>query len=454
MAHDQQDALAWAVGAFRNVDQAARYHLSARYLDGDQALAFSTLQYDSVLSRIFAAFAYNRCMSVVEAFTSRLDIEGFTADDETVAERAMEVWDRNEMPGRINELMVEGFSAGDSYLLTWPDDEGRATIWPQQAAHIRVHYSDERPGLVTAATKTWTLHDGRMRLNVYTPNLIERYVTRTKAYSGIPASSRAFEPYEDDAPAITTHPWGIPVAHYANNGRTGAYGRSELRDVIPLQDAINETLTDMLVAIKLMAYPQRVILGMDNPDPGAGEAIQKFVAGMSRILTLSGGASIDQFMAADLAQFVNVAEFLDLCVARVSKVPVHYLTLSGSFPSGRALRTAEAPFVAKLEDRQRSIASTVEDAMTTALAIEGVPDPAGLTVVWASAAPLAQDDIWEIAIQKRAAGLPFQQILIEAGYQPDEVDAIQAMVADAGEVAVRAFNAGAFSGDDDTDVVA
>ncbi|MDQ3514554.1 MAG: phage portal protein, partial [Chloroflexota bacterium] len=285
MAHDQQDALAWAVGAFRDVDRAARYALAARYLDGDQDLAFATSKYESAFGSLFKAFSYNRCLSVVDAHTDRLQVEGFTAADETVAERAMEIWDRNRMPIRFNEFVGEGLSVGDSYLLVWPDDDGRATIWPQAASNVRVHYSDERPGLVTSATKTWTLHDGRMRLNVYTSNLIERFVTKTKALSGIPASTRSFEPYEDDAPAITIHPWGIPVAHYANNGRTGAYGRSELRDVIPLQDAINKTMTDMLVAMELMAYPQRVILGMDNADPETGDAIQKFVAGMSRILT-------------------------------------------------------------------------------------------------------------------------------------------------------------------------
>jgi hypothetical protein len=245
----------------------------------------------------------------------------------------------------------------------------------------------------------------------------------------------------------------VPVFHFGNNAWTGHYGESELRDIIDLQDAINTTITQKLTAQEFVALAQRVIIGVDPTDESGtdtADTIQRFRTGADAILTLADpAAKIAEFAGADIGALDKLAETEELRIARTSKVPVHYLTQSGGFPSGRAMRTAEAPFVSKVEDRQLSFGQVLSDAVGYALRLDGVADPADITVNWRPAAPLPEEDVWDLAIAKKAAGMPFPAILREGGYDPEQIDQIKTEADAAVEAAQRRFDAGQPPIDDD-----
>lgn len=468
MAHDI-DPLKWAADAFRDTSLSQRYVKFRRYSDGDQDLAFATPKYAAIFGQLFKSFSYNRTAGVVDAHADRLQVERFVTDQETVNDAVAEIWGRNRMDQRAGEVHKEALRAGDAYVIVWPEtgdaygDEGVfPQLWPQRAGQIRVHYDDERPGLVTLAAKTWRLHDGRLRLNFYFPDRIEKYITIQKAEQ-VPKNASALTHYQADGePWPVPNPWGtVPVIHFANNAGTGEYGASELRDVIPLQDALNKVLTDLILASEMGSFPQKVILGLDSDDPDVQEGLRRLESGLNKIFTIppdSGGTlpSIAEFTATDLSQIVTVVELFDKLISRVSRVPVHYLQMSGDFPSGRALRTAEAPFVSKIEDRQQAFGNCWEDAMGLALRMAGIAEPGDLSTVWKSAAPLSQDDMWDLAEIKSRVGVPLGQILREQGY--DEATIVQVLAerdqvaTAAAERRAREFNAGLGAPDEDEEV--
>lgn len=473
MAHDV-DPFAWAAGAFRDKTLAARYVKYRRYSQGDQDLAFATPMYTAIFGSLFKAFSYSRMGGVVDAHADRLQIERFvmgSANDnseesdeskqvrESINALAAEIWQRNRMDERAGEVHKEALLTGDGHVIVWPEtgdtlgeDGVFPQLWPQKADHVRVHYDDEQPGLVTLAAKTWQLHDGRRRLNLYYPDRIEKYVTRTKNQE-LPKSAAQLDQFQPDGePWPVPNPWGVvPVIHFANNAGTGEYGASELRDVIPLQDALNKVLTDLILASEMGGFPQKVILGLDSGDPQVQEGLRRLQAGLNKIFTIPvdpGGAtpSIDEFTATNLTQITQVVELFDKLISRVSRVPVHYLQMSGDFPSGRALRTAEAPFVSKIEDRQTSYGNAWEDVMSLALRMAGVADPGDVSAIWKSAAPLSEEDKWDLAKVKAEIGLPLEQILREAGYDEDTIAQVmaeeQARRADVEAQLERRFSAG------------
>lgn len=464
MAHIEHP-LAWAVAAHRDPDQAARYTRYRRYHDGDHDLSFATPRYESTFGQLFSSFSYNRCAVVVDAHADKLAVETFVAEHEAATEIASDIWMRNMMDQRAGEVHKEAFRAGDGYCIVWPETnlvtiDGAAvpTIWPQKASHIRVHYDDERPGLITLASKAWMLHSKRMRLNLYFPDRIEKYITSTRAHSGIPHAAGAFERYEADGePWPVPNLWGVvPVFHFANNADTGDYGRSELRDVIPLQNALNKVLTDIILTSELAGFPQKVILGIDGMDPSNQDALKRLEGGLNKIFTIPTGAgdspvSITEFSAANLIQLVAVAELFDKTISRTSRVPVHFLQMSGDFPSGAALRTAESPFTSKIEDRQVAFGNVWENVMALALRQAGMENTEGLRVVWKPAAPMTPDESWNLAVAQKAAGMPFAAILREMGKSQDEIDQIMLDKDAAVEQAMRAFDGGAFAGDQSED---
>lgn len=449
MADQAGDPIKRAIDAFRADDgRAARYDLYARYYLGDQDLAFATPKFETTFGRLFRAFAYNRCASVVDAHTDRLQVTGW---DGPGADAATALWNDNRMDSRQGELWAEVMTAGDGALIVWPEGangERRPTIWPQEARHVRFFYDDERPGVVTLAAKRWERHDKRTRLNLYFPDRLEKYVSRQP---GAPEHGQGYEAFLDDGDegGVVRYDWDggvVPVFPFANNARTGRPGVSELRAIVPLQDALNKTLTDLMVAEELGAYPQRILIGLDTErDASTGQAVQAFQSGVGRILTLADeNVKLAEFQAVALQQFVAIAEFWEKAVSRASKVPIHYLSLSGDFPSGRALRTAEAPFVAKLEDRQRAFGPVLAGAMALALRQGGVT--AAAEPVWKSAAPLSEEDALDIALQKKAVGIDLLTILTDMGRE--DAEAIVARARLRAAEAMAAFDRGAFAGGD------
>jgi hypothetical protein len=134
--------------------------------------------------------------------------------------------------------------------------------------------------------------------------------------------------------------------------------------------------------------------------------------------------SIAEFTAANLEQLIAEVELLDRMVSRVSRVPVHYLRAEGQFPSGEALRMAEAPFIRKLEDRAACYGVAWAKAMTLALRMSGSGDPGRVRTMWAPVAPMSERERWELIGVQVAAGMPLGVCLEWAGLDPGVVASV------------------------------
>jgi len=458
------EPLAWAVKAFRD-ERVIAYALYRRYLAGDHPIAFATPKFRSAFGSLFEAFSYNRCGTVVDAHADRLRVAGFGANDDEgpspIAQQAEDLWNANEMDVRQGQVEVEAFGLGDGYVsVEVHPDTGDVVLWPQRPENIRVHWDGNRPGVIDLAAKQW-VEDDRTYLNLYFVDRIEKYRSRTRTPNSTPTGAGQYEPYQPEGDTAWPMPLNIddtvPIFHVANNARINSYGESEIGPILRLQDGLNKTLMDMLVTMEFAAFPQRILINVDVEDDAAVESIQRFQAAVDRMLTLTGSSdkapSIAEFTAANIQQYLDVAESWDVRISRITKVPVHYLTMNSDFPSGRALRMAETPWVAKLEDRQQARGGVYAAMLTYGLRLQGeTVAPGDIRVNWEPASPLSEEDVWEIALLKQSAGMPFAAILREMGYEPEQLAAILEEKAQAVSEAQRVFDAGRVpAGFDDDD---
>lgn len=434
----------WAQTQFADERQ-DDYETYTGYWTGDQPLAFATDKFKSAFGRTFDEFAYNRCDSVIGAMADRLQVTGFGANNQNaIGKKARELWDQNDMGVRERQVEQEALGNGDAYVVVEQHPiTGDVIFWPQRADQMRVQYRPDVPGEIQFAVKQWRDTEGYIRLTVYKPGLIEKYRSRNKAagvsetdapVGGTPAHT--FEPYIPPGDRawpirIKGAPDTVPVFHFANRSNVNGYGISELRDVIPIQNALNKTMMDLLVAMEFAAFPQRVLIDVDTDDPEIERQLDRFQAGIDRLISLwgvdgEGSPRIDEFSAANVAQYVQPIDLFDTIISRVSKVPVHYLQLSGDFPSGESLRTAEAPFVAKIEDMQRRFGPVWARLMRYALRLASTETEAGiLKVNWQTAAPLSESEQLDMMVtRRRDLGLPLATVLRQAGYDPKEIETI------------------------------
>jgi hypothetical protein len=411
-----------------------RYATYASYAAGKQPLSFSTDQWEQAFSGLFKRLAYNRCRAVVDAFANRLIVTGWespaTEEGQTDAlgEAAQAIWDRTRMPKRQGELMAEAMRSGDAYVIVWPGDDGLARLDINRGHLIYPVYDDEYPERLSYAVKCWQVqhgaNKGKWRVTTYDADSITRWISKSSS-DDYPEKPASLIPYEDDAPPEIRNDYGeTPVFHFGNNADTGSCGTSELVDVIPLQDGLNKSIADMLIAGEYVSFPQRWVVGAAPVrDQFTNEEVEQFKAAVDRVWGVDDpNARFGQFDPANMSQYTESQDAWDLKISRVSMVPVHWLSMTGEFPSGESLKTAEGPFTTKVKDRQIGFGDTMGDMMAFALRVEGVAQQdAVVTPIWAPAETRSDREALEAAAMKKAIGVPDFQVWAELGYSTDEI---------------------------------
>lgn len=447
------DDVTLALRQLRDTQQ--NYRVYRDYYNGRQRLTFASDSFRQAFAGQVREVVYNRCAACVDAMVDRLRITGWQDasrdDEESALERAaLDIWTDSRLDLRHLDAHNEALTTGDAYLIVWPSPEtGEPQIAVQQAHQISVVRDDEAPDRVVLAVKAWRMTRGplagRWRVTTYEADVIRRWVT-SGSVDELPGNSSTLVPYEDEAPAETPNPWGVtPVFGLHNASGMDLLGVSELRDLIPLQDGVNKSIADMLVAMEYVAYPQRWVTGVEVPiDPETGRPMKPFKPGVDRVWIVGDeGATMGEFAAGDMGQFIGVQQEWDAKISRVSRVPVHWLGMSGSLPSGESLKVSEAPFVSKMQDKQADFGAVWGDAMALALTMAGYSEGEASQIrpIWTNPETRSESDFWRTAELKARAGVPQQQIWREAGYTPSQIDEFEEQAAEQQLAQAQAFGA-------------
>lgn len=408
-----------ALNNFRT-DQ-ARYARSERYYLGEHDLSFATEKFKNAFGSLFREFALNLCPAICDAVRDKLKITGFSTESggSSVGEHVRRIWSGNRMGVRSGEVHKEALKNGDAYVIVWPTTDGSAGISPNRAANCSVMYDEESPGRIVRAAKHWQTRDRRTRINLFYPDRIEKYVSANEN-DGWLAEPKDFVPFTGDYTdaSIVSNPYGVvPVFHFANNADIGMSGTSELDVAVPIQDGLNKSVLDMLVAMEFSAFRQRWAAGIEIEYDNDGKAIAPFQAGIDHLwISENSDAKFGDFDSADLEQFLKVKDSFRSDIASVTGTPLYYLMpqLSG-FPSGESLRKAETRFLAKIRDRQESFGQIWSEVASFAAMISGC-GKVSLITEWEDAATVSERETLENILLKKQIGITREQALIEAGY--------------------------------------
>ncbi len=457
------------------IDSAARDYKKLReYWDGQHPVKLTVrLRQFLTLNGITATeFSDNFMGVVVSAATDRLDVSAFTVPGEAVAEDAEpdevgpvaqfanDTWAINRVDAMQKDVYGTAMALGDAYVIgEWDETLKAITLNFNPPEMVRVWYDDADYLQPVLAVKKWittsmdvTQHAKQLtRLNLYYENRIEKYMS-TGTGGG------AWQRFVDTLGGVWPIPWldaagdplGIPVAHFRNNPRGASYGRSDLLDVIPIQDSVNKALVDGLRVMDAQGWPQRWVTGLDDTPVGD-------VASNPGTLLHAGSkdAKFGEFDAADPTGIIAWMEHLAATVATLSKSPQHLFRITGDAPSGEALKTAEAPFVRRVQDRQTVFGNAWEDVMGLAVRIANangvaltLPDT-GFTTEWEDA-ETSPSELERVQSINEKQGISNRQRLREYGYTDEEItrimDELEQEPNDIADALARAFDRGEGAG--------
>lgn len=431
LSSEQASEIQWALDQFKAKRDG--YNTARAYYEGKHQLTFASTKLNNAFGKLFKAFADNLMPTVVETVKDRLKLDGFTvagAKQEDGSELTPptqdaldEIWRMNRLLIRANQVHLDSLIDGDSYVIIWPDREGRVTFYPNRATAIVVDYDDEQPGYIIRAAKCYQQGDKRYRLTLYYRDRIEKYITRHAVQDAYPDRAQAFVRYETDEPWPLPNAYDkVPVFHFGNRVSIGMLGCTELAEAMPLQDALNKSIADMLVASEFYGVPQRWAVGLE--DDLTPEQLKRKYPLLAGGVWASDNKDIKfgEFAAADISKFITVSETFRKEIARVSRTPLHYFALEGTFPSGESLRTAEGPLIRKVIDRQETWGAVWQDAMRFALMIDGKgeiePEPKWLN-------PETRDEDGEVqraATKVTQLQIPYEQVWREMGYNEKQIE--------------------------------
>lgn len=423
-------------------ERAHAIEVYSNYYEGQQRLLYSSEKWRRAFGGLFTQFSDNWCALVVDAVEERLDVQGFRFGDTAGDDDAWAIWQRNGLDADSQIAHEEALIYGVSYALVWFDDDGRAKVDVESPEQTLVVYTPGSRRQRAAGLKRWQADDKTVFATLYMPDFLWKWQSKGPTTDVRSSRAGAWEPREEAGePWPLPNPLGVvPIVPYVNRPRlmprrrSGSEGASEIAQVIPIQDAINKLLLDMLVASEFGAYRQRWVTGLDIPtDPVSGQPVEPFKAAVDRLwMSENPEVRFGEFGQTDLTPYTKSVEMLVQHVASQTRTPPHYFYLSGQFPSGESIKSAETGLVAKARRKMRHWSESHEELMRLCFLVEN--DPRAVftqaETIWADPESRTEGEHVDASLKKKALAVPVQQLWEDLGYSPQQTERFKAMLAE------------------------
>ena len=318
---------------------------------------------------------------VVTVVAQALYVDGYRPAESDKDAGAWRIWQANRMDARQHGLHRAALKYGVGYTVVMPGDPV-PVITPKSPRRLTAFYADpvddEWPELALEETLRNTVK-GKVR-SVLLYDKTHRYRLEGEAGSG--GKLKMTGPPE-------AHGLGVcPVVRYLNGDDLDGDEcvRGEVEPLVEMQDQLNSTTFNLLMAQQYAAFRQRWVTGMAPPLDENGNPMEPFNAAVNRLwVAEDADTKFGEFGQTDLSGYLKSAEETIRHIATVSQTPPHHLLGQMSNLSAEALAAAESGLQRKIAERKSSFGESHEQTLRLAALAAG--DRAGwgdvtAQVVW------------------------------------------------------------------------
>lgn len=446
--YPEESYLAWLFDREATLQES--YTQYREYYDGDQDTQLTDRQRAFLELKAGQEFNLNLCPIVVDSLAERLVVTGFDAGDQ--GEQLWEWWAENRMDAESGITHTAAVRDGDAYVLVEYDNEEKRPSFTFEMAcadgeGVKVHYDRENRKKILFASKRWRTEQGPdkgklRRLNLYFEDHIEKY------YSHSDEKESNWLPYLKDEGAEEKEgvegpcgwqwwtengreggkPLGVPVVHFKNRDQGYDRGQSELKDVLPLQNAANKSVIDLVAAADTSGFRVYKLIG------DAGTSLELYPGAV--VVIPNPEADFGAIPGEDLKSMIEVKDSFAIDVARVTRTPLSNFQISGQMPAEGAEKQREAGLVSKVEDRQVTFGNAWEDVMKIARRLHNVfgtgeklDEDERIETQWKDAQTRNEREHLEALKLKAELGVPTKQLWREMGYNEEQIAEFEAYFA-------------------------
>jgi len=399
------------------LDRAYRNESPGTYLSDRSRSALS----GSVLHRLGVAYPW----LIVSTLAARLSLVGFRADG--VLDAA--VWQRFRRAGgeqALDLVHADALVSGQGYALVWSTPDGRARVTAESPLAMSVQ-RDPATGEPTAALKRYAVGN-RTRAVLYGPDRVTTW--EGPQTPGVPVSAAGWQQV-----GAVDNPLGVcPVVPVTARARASEVdGASDLAPVLPLVDALNRLVADLMVAAEFYAKPRRWATGLEVPVDENGKRLDP-IANLSEgnfLVARDAAVNFGQWDASDLASFEQGVGLITRMIAALGALPPNAAGIASDVQpsSADAIRASEATLTQRAEARMRAFGPAWARVAALVVAVDtGVYPAADLTAQWSDPATRSPASDSDSLLKLVSAGLPLSAALTHAlGWTPEAVQVALAL---------------------------
>ena len=359
---------------------------------------------------------------IIEEHTSSLAVEGYKSPDASENLPAWsDHWQANRMDARQIGVHRAALEYPASYVLILPGDT--APAWtPYSPRDLTAVYADP----VNDEWPEYALHVRKvgeaLELRLVAPYQVDTFTAKNADAKPVWVSS-----------ASHPVPW-CPVVRFASEFNLDDSAEGLVARLMEMQNQVNLTTLNGLVAQVFSAFPQKWATGLDVPVDEQGRPVEPFKAAVNRLWIGDGEATrFGQFDAADLKQYTDFREDTIRLACTIANVPPHTVLGAISNLGAEAMAAAEMSKTRYENTLRLLFGESWEQCFRLSRWIAG--DRSAMTdtaaeVVWAdtSARSWAQDV--DAAVKLRSIGLPMDYVAEHLGVSPQQIPALLEAIAD------------------------
>ena len=297
---------------------------------------------------------------VVTVVAQALYVDGYRPAGSSQNARAWEIWQANRMDARQHGLHRAALKYGVAYAVVLPG-EPVPVIKPKSPRRLTAFYADpvddEWPEFALEVTSRNTLKGKVKSVRLY--DATHRY------------DMEARETEAGKLRLVTAEEHGLgvcPVVRYLNGDDLDGDDcvRGEVEPLFEMQDQLNATTFNLLMAQQYAAFRQRWIAGMVVTDED-GSPRAPFQAAVDRLwVAEDADVKFGEFSQTDLSGYLQSIEATIRNIATVSQTPPHHLLGQMANLSAEALAAAESGLQRKIAERKSSFGESHEQMLRLA----------------------------------------------------------------------------------------
>jgi hypothetical protein len=336
-------------------------------------------------------FNLNYCKVVIDEMASRLFVNEVTTDTEAGNEWLEEITSDNDFARLQSEAFRSAIRDAESYVMVDPVTV-RWVAEPSYDGFSGIVAIYDMSGVPIWACKLWSEADNddlaedsasdnvMMKIVVYQLDKVSFW----KGTAGSQTVDPAEPPPGTKGADGNTVPWPLdvlPLVPFVNQRDSYTpYGESEIRPVIPPQNALNRTLHSMIMASEFSAFKLYWSKGMeidkDSIVPGSVvNLVVKNASGVVETDLTEGQVSfldaiaVGEFNESNMENYTVQIDRLVREISQVSQTPIYGVTAQGNL-SGEALKQLEVGLIGKIIRFQRENTDAVRSMVNLAAKIQ------------------------------------------------------------------------------------